>query len=102
MGRSSFSFTTIYYTRRNKGLTRGFKVVFFFVWKKTIFYDLPRLANITCEEWISTAVLKSCGMSTMNHIALENSDFALKQFTAAAWVLKTSSEYRESVDSLQL
>ncbi|XP_023705380.1 probable methyltransferase TARBP1 isoform X3 [Cryptotermes secundus] len=58
---------------------------------ETVFYDLPRLANITCEEWISTALLKLCGMSRMNHIALENSNIALKQFNAAAWVLKTST-----------
>ncbi|PNF35899.1 hypothetical protein B7P43_G08580 [Cryptotermes secundus] len=30
-------------------------------------------------------------MSRMNHIALENSNIALKQFNAAAWVLKTST-----------
>jgi hypothetical protein len=68
---------------------------------QTIFYDLPRLANVTCEEWISTDLLTSCGVSGASHIDLENSNCALKQFSAAAWVLKTSGECRHNVDSLQ-
>jgi len=71
---------------------------FFF---QTIFYDLPRLANVTCEEWISTDLLTSCGVSGASHIDVGNSNRVLKQFSSAAWVLKTSGECRHNVDSLQ-
>ncbi|XP_021924824.1 probable methyltransferase TARBP1 isoform X2 [Zootermopsis nevadensis] len=57
---------------------------------ETIFYDLPRLAGVTDEEWISPDLLRSCGVSEMSHIDLVNSNCALKQFAAAAWMPKSS------------
>jgi hypothetical protein len=68
---------------------------------QTIFYDLPRLASVTCEEWIPTDLFTSCGVSGASHIELENSNRALKQFSVAAWVLKTSGECRDNVKSLR-
>jgi hypothetical protein len=40
-------------------------------------------------------------VSAVSHIDVVNSDSALKQFAAAAWMLKSSGGCRDSVDSLQ-
>ncbi|XP_067009826.2 probable methyltransferase TARBP1 isoform X2 [Anabrus simplex] len=56
---------------------------------ETIFYDLPRLANITYEEWITASYLESCGFSN-SPVGIYNSDCSLSDFSVASWVLKTT------------
>lgn len=59
---------------------------------QTIFEDLPRLASVTSEEWITVDHLLAVGVRTYsNFIALRNPDNRLKEFQPSPWVQRPSS-----------
>ncbi|KAJ9574306.1 hypothetical protein L9F63_026047, partial [Diploptera punctata] len=70
---------------------------------ETIFHELPRLANITQEEWIPLDVVNRCRVNGTDYLSLNNTDSSLKQFSVASWVLKSSglSEEEDSVVAMQ-
>ncbi|XP_046663534.1 LOW QUALITY PROTEIN: probable methyltransferase TARBP1 [Homalodisca vitripennis] len=57
---------------------------------ETIFWKLPRLSNISRDEWISLSTLQECCGNLDLHFPLCNGDNSLKQFTAATWVVKAT------------
>lgn len=54
---------------------------------QTIFEELPRLASVTSDEWISVDHLVTAGFRcNAGHIALRNPDDRLKEFQPSPWV----------------
>lgn len=59
---------------------------------QTIFEDLPRLASVTSDEWLSVDQLLSAGLRThVTQIPLTNPDGKLKEFKPSPWVQRPSS-----------
>ncbi|KAK3920696.1 putative methyltransferase TARBP1 [Frankliniella fusca] len=59
---------------------------------QTIFEDLPRLANVTSDEWISVDHLVAAGFRcNRGPIPLRNPDDRLKEFQPSPWVQRPSS-----------
>uniref|UniRef100_A0A1B6LX73 tRNA (guanosine(18)-2'-O)-methyltransferase TARBP1 n=1 Tax=Graphocephala atropunctata TaxID=36148 RepID=A0A1B6LX73_9HEMI len=57
---------------------------------ETIFYELPRLSNISRDEWVSLSTLREICSGLNLPLPLTNQDNMLKQFTAATWVVKAT------------
>lgn len=53
---------------------------------RTIYVDLPRLANVGSDEWISAEIFRYCGVSADNpNILIENVTSSLENVEAAKW-----------------
>ncbi|XP_063241953.1 probable methyltransferase TARBP1 [Bacillus rossius redtenbacheri] len=63
---------------------------------ETIFYDLPRLANVTQEEWIPVSLFESLPHFSASTIPLKNVDSRLSNFSAADWIVKSTAQDESS------
>ena len=69
---------------------------------ETIFNDLPRLANVGFDEWISLKIFKNCHPHINNNkiIPVENvSDSSLEDVSCATWSISSKCNPRECSES---
>jgi len=59
---------------------------------ETIFWELPRLANMARDEWIPVSTIAESLKSLTLPIPLTNPSDSLKKFEAATWVVKATEE----------
>lgn len=58
---------------------------------QTVFYELPRLSNISRDELVPVSILQE-RFANMKEIPLANPDKALNNCSVAAWVVKATGE----------
>lgn len=61
-----------------------------FIHLQTIFFELPRLSNLTYEEWISLPDLNKTIVKEYSAVPKCNSCSDLSNFQAASWILKAT------------
>uniref|UniRef100_A0A1B6CIL5 tRNA (guanosine(18)-2'-O)-methyltransferase TARBP1 n=1 Tax=Clastoptera arizonana TaxID=38151 RepID=A0A1B6CIL5_9HEMI len=70
---------------------------------EAIFYDLPRLSNLTPEEWINISNLSNSISEEFpwfpSAVSLSNKDSELSKFEAASWIVKAKGTNEHSVDA---